>query len=331
MRDASITQTVPRCIRTPDVIRLTESALYEVSTYSKTNLEARRWDFSTDNNLTSETATWGIQLVQTAMHIRERNHNLGFRLLNECCAQFRSILHKQQSILVWAILVVVIKLDAANEKVALAFIRFVAEMCSIEIGSLHPLAKLCHDMLSIIKLLGLSQAKLSARLILISQLEVFRGKPGQDNFFVDFTNAVMVQWLNDCGMVSDEPSPAASETVIHRTQETVSDPEVYYRQVQIGLLLAGRLTWKKNHYKAVVVLRLIDEANRMSDLIVYDQSKVLTNHMRAKACVGERLAISVTNKLRKRPVANIRYLPGYVVFRWLGHADTPFKALDEIE
>ncbi|KAH6651982.1 Clr5 domain-containing protein [Truncatella angustata] len=189
----------PRYIRPPDSIHLPEGALYETLRWSQVGLEQQWWDFSSLHATVNATTDWGVQLREAAMQISmKQNHALGFQLLNECCAEFRSVLQQQQYVLIWAIFVVFVEMDPANEQAALSLAKFLADMCYIELGSGHSLTKLCRTIQS----MGVSLAKASATSILLSQLDMFRQCSGPGNAVIALKRLLILQWLHGHGLVS---------------------------------------------------------------------------------------------------------------------------------
>lgn len=215
-RELLETQLAPRYFAAPDKLHIPESALWQVSRYSQVAFETQLWDISNLEDLLGETSAWGLNLRATAQLVSKSRNVDGFRLLDKCCADVGALLLRQETPLIWSIYLGVLELgEAADDTLALSFIRFVGGMCSIMLGSSHPLTQLCRRIQS----MGVEQAKLSASPILRAQLDVLCGRCGPGSSSLASKRVTMMQWLSLLDLVSSsscfEEAQAIVQDLIH--------------------------------------------------------------------------------------------------------------------
>lgn len=68
-----------------------------------------------------------------------RNSTNAFKAIDDCCAQYKSLLQKDDAILVYCTYSVMVKLANAGDDLGILFCKFITELCLIVLGSTHPI------------------------------------------------------------------------------------------------------------------------------------------------------------------------------------------------
>lgn len=276
-------EAAPNQVRPPGDMHFLESALFEVTRYSQVGIEEQWWDFSTSNHLTSATSAWGIFVAEIgSTHLQQKDNAHAFRLLDKCCAEFQPLLIRQQSLLIISIFVAIVGLSLVNEPVALSVTRFVTEMCSIELGRHHPLAKLCNN----IRSMGMQSARLSARVIIMSQLDTFLAGTGRGNIAIASCKMIVLQWLNGCGLISDESCLNEHRTILRELEKSRNSSEDHQRIVRASLFFAGWLISKGHYLHTDAILQCIEQEPPALEFLEKDET-MLTIYAGMKTCVIE--------------------------------------------
>ncbi|KAK6078464.1 hypothetical protein SCUP515_04488 [Seiridium cupressi] len=281
----------PRHLLPPQSMHISESALYEVSRYSRVAVESGCWNFSTMDALKNATSDWGMLFREGVLQVgKKHNYTVGFRLLDNCCAQFQAVLRKEEPILVWAMYLGILELtDTAEEQLTHTFTKFFVSMCLVELGAHHPLTKLIHCIQS----MDINQARLSATSILGAQLDVIRQHVGRGNAFIDLKLVMVMEWLHDLGLVSYEFCFAEIDGVIKELQSSliVDETDSSFGIIWCTLLFAGWLLAGGHYVEASAALKKVEEWHRNRRLTLGHEERVWPEIFTMKALIEERMSV----------------------------------------
>lgn len=228
--------TVPCYLKSPKDIYGLESALFEVRRYTQIGVDEMRWNLSTP----SPTSAWAVTVAGIgSTHLRKGDRSHGLRLLNNCCAQFRSILRGQDWQLVLAIFMVLVELGNIDDHIALPVMRFMAEMCAIDYGPHHPVTKLCYGILS----MGLETARSCAIPVLLSQSDIFLAGTNMDSVGIVLTRITMLEWFHECGLLSLDQCVEAHEILTVKFCAGTESPRTGYNHIWTILAFTGWLLY----------------------------------------------------------------------------------------
>ncbi|KAI1840436.1 hypothetical protein JX266_013363 [Neoarthrinium moseri] len=156
-------------IEPPDHLRSSEAALWAVVNYSKASFETMRWNL-TDHDLGADrTRIWWIEIQLAAQAVKDgRETEAGFAALSKCCGQYRSILQRDDAILIHCSYTAILQLAAIGKDLAMLLLNFISELCHIELGPSHPVAAFWAS----IRNIGVSGARDAAEPIMKAQLSL---------------------------------------------------------------------------------------------------------------------------------------------------------------
>ncbi|KAI1851192.1 hypothetical protein JX266_003267 [Neoarthrinium moseri] len=264
--------TCAKRLTAPDSIRLPEGALYEMQRYLLVSFEQQRWDHSKFDFFQNATCEWAHDIREAGLQISKRdNRALGFQLIDQCCARFQSVLRQQESLLIWAIHLGIIALaEARNDQAALTLVRFMVGMCSIELGSNHPLTILCARF----QMMGIDQVKASFTSMVRAHLEVFRKQLGSTNVYIALARLVVAQWLYSTGLMSFDASLREVRRVFLDLKGSPGgDGDSAFGLTWVGSLLAGWLMASRQYADARAALQDMKQWHRERGL-TYDEKEL---------------------------------------------------------
>ncbi|KAK6063269.1 hypothetical protein SCUP515_12555 [Seiridium cupressi] len=217
------TSPLPRSVRAPDLFRAIEGSIGAVSNYTQSLLQNNTWDLYHHEFDKDLTRFWGDDIQLAAVQIRERRDlESSFQMLNRSCDMYQSILRRQDAVLVHATYGAFLRLSEAGEEAAILFIKYVAGICSIELGKFHPLTVLWTSVLS----MGVSQARQAAQAITGAQFQLFHDMTNPGNLFWATMYLCNVSYLGVVGLLTTPAELALVQSVIREMQSTHgSNPE----------------------------------------------------------------------------------------------------------
>ncbi|KAK6079922.1 hypothetical protein SCUP515_03763 [Seiridium cupressi] len=143
---------VPRVVKAPDSLYIPEDVLHTVVPITAGVFETW-WCGIDSNEHQNKTRAWGNEMQLAAYKIGQgRDLAANFQILNKCCDQYRSLLRGQGGsggdsarLLTWVTYVAVLLLSKSGIYLAMSFVRYIAELCGIELGREHLLTKLWNN------------------------------------------------------------------------------------------------------------------------------------------------------------------------------------------
>lgn len=149
-----IRPTAPKYIKPPDSVHIPEKVLQAVIPMSENGFETWLCGAPSDGQH-AEIRTWANQMQLAANMIGQRRDlAANFKILNTCCEKYKSLLRFQNQnpgansrFLVWVTYIANILLCNAGADLANTFVRYLKELCAVELGKDHLVTLLWCDLL----------------------------------------------------------------------------------------------------------------------------------------------------------------------------------------
>lgn len=200
----------------PESLRLAESSLHAVFTYSHGRFDDKSWnlvDHDFDKDLTRH---WWHEMALAADKIEEqRDLSANFRILNRCCANYRTILHRQDPLLVWVTYMGILKLGQIGEDIAMSFAKFVTNLSTIEFGASHPFTLLWTNL----QAMGLTNARQAALPIVGAQFDTFKEHAEPGNLFWVVSTSLMIRHLQAVNLLTVTAAQQMVQVVIKELRD----------------------------------------------------------------------------------------------------------------
>ncbi|KAH8666842.1 hypothetical protein BX600DRAFT_436221 [Xylariales sp. PMI_506] len=220
-------------VRTPDNIYIVESSLHALLKYSQGRCDGHTWDLANHDFANDITRQWWHEMALAVYKIQEkRDLSSNFQILNKCCAQYTTLLHREDALLFWATFMAILKLTEIGHDIAYAFTRYITNLCAIKLGRHHPFTTIWYNIQS----MGMEQARQSAPALMEAQFDVFGENTGPADLFWAVSTTHMIKHLYVSRLVSMDRALAVVGVIMQRLQSSPrSDP----------LELAHWITWTK--------------------------------------------------------------------------------------
>ncbi|KAK9788347.1 putative Clr5 domain-containing protein [Seiridium cardinale] len=217
---------LPGLINAPDDLRLAERSLQAVTSYSRAQLGSQSWDLARYNNEGTGTHFWSTGMNLAAYRIAEKRDLVAnFQVLNKCCDEYRSIVQKQDPLLVWVTYNAILQLSRIGDDIAMSFAKLAVGLSSIHFGRSHPLTILWAS----VRRMDMKEIRHAALPIIDAQFELFHDEAGPGNTFWPRHTINVTKKLHDLGLLSPEDTHKKLNYTIQWIQE---NPGLDVRQAE---------------------------------------------------------------------------------------------------
>ncbi|KAH6657363.1 Clr5 domain-containing protein [Truncatella angustata] len=192
---------LPGTISAPDDVRLAENSIRAVVAYSRTQLNDQLWNLANYDEKLTGTYFWSQGINLAAYKIAEkRDLAANFQVLNKSCDEFRSVLKKQDPLLVWATYNAILQLSNVGEDIAKSFAKLAAGLSQIHFGRSHPMTVLW----SSVRRMSVQDVQKLALPITDAQFGLFHDDSRPGNSFWPKHTINVAKKLHDLGLITPE-------------------------------------------------------------------------------------------------------------------------------
>ncbi|KAK9783591.1 hypothetical protein SCAR479_00150 [Seiridium cardinale] len=206
-----------------------EKALHAVATYTTKCFEVK-WDIFSGDYSHKPSIDWWADMHLAAGRVKECTTSAAsFELLDECCAQYRSIVRKEDFGLVAGTYISFLQLSRVGEDLALLFMRYAVGICQIDkvkinkellISDLaHPFTNFCETLST----MNLDEARQASFRILSTQYEVMQSFVELTNPFWFVSTLLLHRTLRSTGAIENSKTvELLADETIKTTSKTIA-------------------------------------------------------------------------------------------------------------
>ncbi|KAK6080098.1 hypothetical protein SCUP234_05454 [Seiridium cupressi] len=200
-----------------------EKALHAVAIYTRKCFEVK-WDIFSGDYSHKPSVDWWADMHLAAGRIKERpNSAASFELLNECCAQYRSIVRKEDFGLVAGTYISFLQLSRVGEDLAMLFMRYAVGICQIDLGPGHPFTNFCETLST----MDLDEARQACFRILSTQYEVMQSFVELTNPFWFVSTLLLHRTLRSAEAIENSKTvELLADETINKTSKTIAPESV---------------------------------------------------------------------------------------------------------
>lgn len=168
-------------VTAPDSLRLPEGCVRAILDFTTSRFDTETWKFSDEEAECEDSlCEWSNKTLVATETIQRGNTKAGFRMLQICLQQYRSLVLSGHPLLFHKSLGAMFYLSQVGPDLAACFVRYAASLCSIYLGDRHPLTRL----FVVLRSLDLPKIRQYARVLLQAECDIFLDRFGTENKYV---------------------------------------------------------------------------------------------------------------------------------------------------
>ncbi|KAK6077017.1 hypothetical protein SCUP515_05200 [Seiridium cupressi] len=263
----AVLMPIPKVISAPDSFRLAENVFHAVLSYSK--MQSNSWDFTIYDEGGNATSTW-MTLTHLAVYRISERENLAanFKILNKTCEDFRSVMQRQEPLLVWATYYTILHLLNIGSDLAASFVKLAAGFSSVYFGKSHPFTVLWPNLLR----MSASDVRQLSMPLMDAQFALMNSETPSGKLFISKYTVDRAKKLHDLQILSPEATHSKMDTVIQSLRPNIGSgldiPTIRARVVVIYILKACIYIDAQEYSKVEAILEEIEPWVKENGILV---------------------------------------------------------------
>jgi hypothetical protein len=253
----------------PESLRMPEDCVRAILDYTTSRFETGMWKFTDEDVETEEVdvCDWSAKAIVATETIQRGDTKAGFRMVQICLQQYRSLVLSGHPLLFHKSLSVMFYLLLVGSDLAASFVRYSASLCSITLGERHPLTRLW----SVLRSVDLARIRQYANVILEAQCDIFLDQFGPRNKYVAVVRLETARLCHKFGVMS----ASAATGLIEKIREFIASDVQHWTMNYVlwaHIELAYTYVDGSNYAEAEAILQYIGDCLHADGLDIWTKS-----------------------------------------------------------